>query len=125
MTAWNFDMSQAPRGETRMVERVIGKKMVEVEEHIPAPIIAAGNGGVVTMSHWMPKAGRWNMFTKAVPPLAWMPWPEHPFAAGCDLCGEARELRQVNEFTAECSECFAKRDGENSFTDFPLKGSAK
>lgn len=81
MTAWNFDISQAPRGTVRMVERTIGKNTVSVEDHTPDLIIAAGNGGVVTISKWMPKEGRWNMFTKAVPPLAWLPWPEHPHAS--------------------------------------------
>ena len=42
------------------------------------PIIAAGGKGVVTGSRWLEKEGRWNMFTKAVPPLAWQPWPDHP-----------------------------------------------
>ena len=80
MSDWNFDISQAPRGTTRMVVRVIGKNTVTSEEHIPDLIIAAGNGGVVTVSKWFPKEGRWNMFTKDTPPLAWMPWPAHPAA---------------------------------------------
>jgi hypothetical protein len=54
---WNFDISQAPKD---------------------AKIIAAGNGAVVTVSKWMEKEGRWNMFTKDVPPLAWVLWPDHP-----------------------------------------------
>jgi hypothetical protein len=75
---WNFDMASAPRGETRMVKRIANKKEIEVEMHFPVTIIAAGNEGVVTLSKWMPKEGRWNMFTKAVPPIAWQPWPDHP-----------------------------------------------
>lgn len=78
---WNRDISQAPRGTMRLVKRTIGKKEVEVEEFTPDLIIAAGNGGVVTISRWLPKEGRWNMFTTSVPPLAWMPWPDHPDAA--------------------------------------------
>jgi len=77
---WNFDMSQAPRGETRMVTRTIGKNEVDVAEHIPALIIAAGNDQVVTVSKWLPEQGRWNMFSKGTPPLAWQPWPAHPEA---------------------------------------------
>ena len=79
---WNFDISQAPRGSTRMVARTIGKNTAMVEEHVPDLIIAAGNGGVVTTSRWLPKEGRWNMFTVGTPPLAWMPWPTHPNAEG-------------------------------------------
>lgn len=58
--AWNFDMSAAPKDR---------------------PIIAAGNERVVTVSRWVGKDERWSMFTKAVPPLAWRPWPDHPDTA--------------------------------------------
>lgn len=75
---WNFDISQAPKGSMRSVTRIIGKNEVTTEEHVPALIIAAGNDDVVTLSKWLPKEGRWSMFTKDVPPLAWMPWPSHP-----------------------------------------------
>lgn len=61
MTNWNRNISEAPKD---------------------APIIAAGNKGVVTVSRWIEKDGRWSMFTKSVPPLAWMPWPSHPDAEG-------------------------------------------
>jgi hypothetical protein len=75
---WNFNMDEAPRGHVETVKRKAGKADVEREEHIPALIIAAGNGGVVTLSRWLPKEGRWNMFTKDTPPMAWQPWPRHP-----------------------------------------------
>lgn len=75
---WNFDISQAPKGVMRSVTRTIGKNEVTTEEHVPALIIAAGNDEVVTLSKWLPKEGRWSMFTKDVPPLAWQPWPSHP-----------------------------------------------
>jgi hypothetical protein len=70
MSDWNFDMSQAPRGSWRAVTRKIGKNEVETEEHVPDLIIAAGNDGVVTLSRWLPREGRWNMFTAAVPPTS-------------------------------------------------------
>lgn len=81
-TAWNFNMDQAPRGEVREVTRVVGKhKTISVTlEHIPVQIIAAGSCGVVTLSRWLPVEERWNMFTKASPPVAWQPWPKHPGA---------------------------------------------
>jgi len=78
MTPWNFNMDEAPRGETRMVKRTIGKNEVEVAKFIPAQIIAAGNDEVVTVSYWIPNEERWSMFTKAVPPMAWQPFPTHP-----------------------------------------------
>lgn len=80
MTVWNFDISQAPRGKTIQVERTIGKNTSMIDVHVHDMIIAAGNNGVVTVSKWLPEAERWNMFTKAAPPLAWMPWPAHPHA---------------------------------------------
>ena len=75
---WNFNIDEAPRGQTRAVTRVVGKNEVETLVHDFVRIIAAGNGGVVTTSHWLPDEGRWSMFTKEVPPLAWQPWPTHP-----------------------------------------------
>ena len=78
MTAWNFDISQAPKGTFMDVSRTVGKNVVMSVVHVPEIIIAAGNGGVVTISRWIDKDQRWNMFTKDVPPLAWMPWPIHP-----------------------------------------------
>ena len=59
MSVWNFDISQAPKA---------------------GRIIAAGNGGTVTVSSWNVKREAWSMFTKETPPLAWMPWPQHPEA---------------------------------------------
>lgn len=59
MMAWNFNIGEAPKDQ---------------------PIIAAGNKGIVTLARWIEKEGRWSMFTKAVPPLAWQPWPQHPTA---------------------------------------------
>jgi len=78
MSEWNFSMDAAPRGETRMVKRIVGKNEIEVSEHIPALIIAAGNDMIVTVSKWLPEQGRWNMFSKLKPPKAWQHWPTHP-----------------------------------------------
>jgi hypothetical protein len=75
---WNFNMDEAPRGRTNLVTRQIGKNVVVGEEFLPDHIIAAGNDLVVTLSRWLPKEGRWSMFTKDTPPVAWMTWPKHP-----------------------------------------------
>jgi len=56
---WNFNMDEAPRDEK---------------------IIAAGSGGVVTVSRWIADQKRWNMFALSTPPIAWQPWPSHPEA---------------------------------------------
>lgn len=78
---WNFDIGQAPKGHWREVRRNVGNSVHMSREHVPDLIIAAGNGGVVTVSKWIEKEGRWNMFTKDVPPMAWIPWPSHPSEA--------------------------------------------
>lgn len=80
---WNFDISQAPKGREEYV--TTGKKHddgrpILKKVHIAPRIIAAGNGDVVTVTRWLPDAGRWEAFTKDTPPIAWQPWPEHPFA---------------------------------------------
>ncbi len=77
---WNFNMDEAPRGHFEDVTRTIGKNVVMSVVHVPEPIIAAGNDGVVTVSRWIDREKRWNMFTADVPPIAWMPWPKHPEA---------------------------------------------
>jgi hypothetical protein len=76
--AWNFNISEAPKGHYEDVTRAVGKNTVTSSQHVPQRIIAAGNGGVVTTSRWLPDEERWEMFTKAVPPLAWQIWPDHP-----------------------------------------------
>jgi len=76
--SWNFDIEAAPHGVFHKVERKIGKNLVEMEEHIPALIIAAGSDLVVTVSKWLPKEERWQMFSKNTPPIAWQPFPKHP-----------------------------------------------
>ena len=78
---WNFDIDAAPRGETRKAQRTIGKNIIEVDEHVPVLIIAAGSDLVVTVSKWMPKDGRWQMFSKSTPPIAWQSFPKHPDAS--------------------------------------------
>jgi hypothetical protein len=84
---WNFDISAAPTGGERTITgKVGGSRDYERKSHIKEHIFAAGTGGVVTVSYWIPDQGRWNMFTKAVPPMAWRtyvegaPLPRHPLA---------------------------------------------
>lgn len=79
---WNFDMSEAPRGET-VTRKQRGKHgEMDVSVFVPDLIIAASECGKVTLSRWLPDQDRWNMFTKDSPPIAWQPWPEHPKSEG-------------------------------------------
>lgn len=75
---WNFNMDEAPRGELKVITRRIGKNEVAFQQYVGEQIIAAGSEGVVTLSRWLADEGRWNMFTKDVPPIAWQPRPAHP-----------------------------------------------
>lgn len=84
---WSFDIDAAPRGGEKVITgKVAGAHAFERRVHVRERIFAAGSCGVVTVSHWIPDQERWNMFSKAVPPMAWRPYeegaplPRHPLA---------------------------------------------
>lgn len=80
---WNFNMDEAPKGRTKIVTRNIKGQEIETEVFVAEPIFAAAaDGETVTVSKWSPKEGRWIMFTKDCPPIAWKPWPKHPGLSG-------------------------------------------
>ena len=78
---WNFDMTEAPRGRTEMVEKTIAGKARQVEAHIPTKIIAT-DGEIVTVSYLIPAnrygPERWAMFATGQTPVAWQIWPDPP-----------------------------------------------
>ena len=82
--SWNFHMDEAPKGETVERKTTLKDGTVRTSNVYQTVKIIAADGGsdVVTLSNWMPddKGGRWNMFTREKPPVAWMAWPEHPGA---------------------------------------------
>jgi len=85
---WSFDIDAAPRGREKVITgKVAGVHDFERRVHERERIFAAGTGGVVTVSYWIPEQKRWCMFTKAVPPMAWRPYeegaplPRHPLGA--------------------------------------------
>ena len=88
MSGWNFDMTQAPRGQyvTKSIKTPRGD-IVEKQVHEPEQIIAT-DGHIVTLTRWLPpsdaKPGRWTMFGTKETPLAWQPWPAAP--GGKDEC---------------------------------------
>lgn len=78
---WNFDLTQAPVGTNRTVEKKFPDGSTRKHEIFEAAQVwAASKCGKVTLSYYIPKEKRWNMFTKDVPPIAWQPFvvPEHP-----------------------------------------------
>lgn len=84
MTAWNYNIDEAPRGRFEIRTRSDAKnRNIKYEVFIPDMIIAAsrsynGAPGVVTSTYWKPNEKRWSMFATGEVPLAWTPWPEHP-----------------------------------------------
>lgn len=59
---WNFDIDAAPRGgEKTITGKVAGSRDYERKAHTKDRIFAAGTGGVVTVSYWIPDQERWNM----------------------------------------------------------------
>lgn len=76
--SWNFDISKAPVGGMVTRRVTTSKGVKSFEEYEPVQIIAASKCGKVTRSYWVPKEGRWCMFTKDSPPIAWQLWPGHP-----------------------------------------------
>jgi hypothetical protein len=76
--AWNFDISEAPRGRMIATRTKIGAKEVDSETFKPDRVILATKCGKVTLSRYFPKEGRWEMLGKNEQPVAWQPWPEHP-----------------------------------------------
>lgn len=86
---WNFDMSQAPRGLTEKVTRIVGKEERVFETFVPERILAASKDGKVYATHWIPPrltasgavldGDRWTGFNRGDEPEAWAPWPNHPY----------------------------------------------
>lgn len=86
--SWNFDISEAPRGQTVMQPRKVGDKETMVSTFVPDRVILATKCGKVTLSEWLPKAGRWMMLNGGEQPVAWQPWPEHPESSGVESIRE-------------------------------------
>jgi hypothetical protein len=70
---WSFDMSRAPRGSYDVLPAGKDKRGAR-KQFRPDIIIVAGACGTVTLSHFIPDARRWEMFTRDVGPIAWMPY---------------------------------------------------
>lgn len=75
---WNFDMSQAPKGKTVLVERAGKNGPTEVPVFRSDKVIIATEDGTVTVSRWLPEELRWEMCSKKDTIIAWHPWPEFP-----------------------------------------------
>lgn len=86
MGDWTFDMSSAPRGRIRLIATTHGNGTRRVAER--QMIIVASACGIVTLTHWLVEERRWDLFTSARPPIAWMPYEGQVRIVGED--GKAR-----------------------------------
>lgn len=82
---WNFDMSSAPRGYHVTQTRIIKGEPQQYDVFIMQRVLLAHpTDGKVYATYWLepnkftPK-GRWSGWVEGVEPLAWMPYPIHPF----------------------------------------------
>ena len=77
--SWNYNMDEAPKGRYEKREKV-GRngEVVKFDVFIPDTIIVASKCEKVIVSRYL-ETGRWNFFTKGVPPIAWQPYPTHPY----------------------------------------------
>jgi hypothetical protein len=78
MSAWNFDISQAPRGHTVDDFVQTPKGVRKTTRFLPVKVILATKCGKVTVSKYMPDEDRWEMLQKGEQPVAWQLWPLHP-----------------------------------------------
>ena len=78
MSAWDFDISNAPRGNKVLAVQKRQKGDVAVMRFVPDRVILATKCGKVTLSHFIPEEDRWMMLAKGEEPVAWMAWPTHP-----------------------------------------------
>jgi len=117
MSAWNLDMTKAPRGRYRVVPSGDGKATRRVFE--PAKIIVAGRCGTVTVAHWMDDQKCWNMFTAEVPPIAWMPF-DGPRQV-VDAKGKARNVIDLPPHPTMSESWFETFMRERSGTGTPMQ----
>lgn len=113
MTAFNFDMSAAPRGKTITRIAKLGDRTKEVEDFISEPVWLATACNKVIKSEWIPETkhsrGRWAGVNA---PIAWQPFivPDHPgnnkIESGANAAADNSALRtsETTTRTADTNE---------------------
>lgn len=82
---WNFDMTSAPRGRHVTQTRIIKGEPQQYDVFIMERVLLAHpTDGKVYATYWIEPNkftpnGRWSGWCEGVEPLAWMPYPIHPF----------------------------------------------
>lgn len=81
---WNEDMSQAPRGDVRIVPW--GDRGATRALPVREWLFALSRDGHVIRTFWLDDEQRWNGFEQKSPPIAWLRIPNHP---AMQFAGEA------------------------------------
>lgn len=99
---WNFDMTSAPRGRHVTQTRIIKGEPQQYDVFIMERVLLAHpTDGKVYATYWIEPNkftpnGRWSGWCEGVEPLAWMPYPVHPFLAKAsddnDPIGQAEKV---------------------------------
>lgn len=89
MSAWNFNIAEAPRGETVTKTSTVKDKEVSRKVFVPSPVILATKCGKVMGSEWLPQGERWHGLATDEQPVAWMLWPTHPTSSPTTRDGAA------------------------------------
>jgi len=103
---WNFDLDSAPRDGTHVILAMPKNKTLR--------------------SYWCkPKNDpeHWCMLSHKDEPLAWMPWPEHPFSSQPETATKSGAVPDPGETAAE-GNCRAVTGGESAATSFQVSSRA-
>lgn len=84
---WNHDITQAPRGTTVQIQRLVKDKVHNISEFRREFILAVHPDGAVVQSYWIPpkhtqsgallEGNRWSGFNVGRDPIAWAEWPTY------------------------------------------------
>jgi hypothetical protein len=96
MSAWNFDVSQAPHGHTVDDFVQTAKGVRKTTRFMPVKVILATKCGKVTVSKYLPDEDRWEMLQKGEQPIAWQLWPLHPDLQWFALSQDTHSLPPLN-----------------------------
>ena len=74
MMEWNYDMSAAPKGETRDFTAKIKGEDVPRTVKVKVPVLISTDTDVIA-SFWSEKRRKWSGIADTETAIAWMLWP--------------------------------------------------
>ena len=69
---WNYDLTAAPPYDEVTINRIIFGKPATWVEKTKHWLLTYSSCGQLIYTHWLWEEGRWNLYTKADPPVAWL-----------------------------------------------------